>query len=178
MSEAVTMAAFARMRGVNKGTVTRWREQGRIIMDGGKVDVVASERQLAETGGARPDVAERHARKRNGEEVDKDAPDLGPGGYQAARAMNEHYKALRAKAEYEQMIGNLLARDDVDAAMRNIGAAVRAALDVLPDQTAPLVGPVTDLHEVHTLLSDACRNVLRGLGETLARVGRDMGGKE
>jgi hypothetical protein len=191
MNEHLSMADFARLKGVHKGTVTRWRQQGRIVMHGRKVNVPASEQQLQETGGARPDVADRHARKRKvasppqtppevpalpeGDEGAGEGDGRGPGSYQAARAMNEHYKALRAQAEYEQMIGNLVAREDVDTAMRNVGAAVRAALDVMPDQTAPLVGPITDLHEVHGLLADACRNVLHGLGETLAREGRDMG---
>ena len=88
---------------------------------------------------------------------------------QAARAVKEKYSALKAKAEYETMIGNLVPREDVDAAMRFIGGAVRAAFDVFPDQTSPLVAPVTDLAEIHETLSQACRDALHGIGDAIKR---------
>ena len=46
---------------------------------------------------------------------------------------------------------------------------MRSLLDVLPDQTAPLVAPVTDPDECHALLIDACRDVLTRLGEAVSR---------
>ena len=87
----------------------------------------------------------------------------------AARAVKEKYAALKAKADYEQQIAHLIPREDVDAAMRHLGAAVRSAMDVFPDQTAPLVAPVSNMDEVHSLLSEACRSVLAGIDDALAR---------
>lgn len=177
MSGTATRAEFARQRGVNRSTVTRWIERGQVVLtDDGQIDVAASEAMLAGTSGARPDVAARHAVGRAGGQAAV-PPQVPAGGdadrignsYQTARAVREKYAALRARAEYEQMLGNLLARDDVELAMKSIGAAVRAALDVLPDQTAPLVAPITDLHEVHALISDACRNVLHNLEAQVLR---------
>jgi len=53
--------------------------------------------------------------------------------------------------------------------MRFIGAAVRSALDVLPDQTAPLVAPITDMAEIHEVLAEACRNTLQNVNAIISR---------
>jgi len=89
--------------------------------------------------------------------------------YQAARAVREKYAALTAKAEYETLARKLIEKEAVDAAMRFIGAAVRAALEVFPDQTAPLVCAVSDLNETHNILTEACRNVLVDIGQAVDR---------
>jgi hypothetical protein len=183
-----TQAEFARLMGVNRSTVTRtWKQAGRLVMDGDLVDVEASRARIKATADpTRVDVAERHAEYR-GQEVGAgdtapavdptprspsaapSAPDAVGNSYQAARAVKEKYAALKAKADYEQQIAHLIPREDVDAAMRHLGAAVRSAMDVFPDQTAPLVAPVTSMDEVHSLLSEACRSVLEGIDHALAR---------
>lgn len=185
MSEqnAVTQAEFAKLMNVSRKTVTVWKQDGRLVMTENKVDVEASKRLIEQTGGTRPDVAERHAAARPGKksappaETPQEkyaalraaaAPQAEPAekignSLQAARAVKEKYSALKAKAEYETLIGDLVPREDVDAAMRFIGGAVRAALDVLPDQTAPLVAPITNLAECHETLTDACREALQGI---------------
>lgn len=175
-------AAFARRLNVNRSTVTRWAETGRIVLAGDGVEVEASLRRLQETGGARPDVAARHAEGRAGKVGAGDtappaasAPSAESSGdrignsYQAARAVKEKYSALKAKADYEQQIGNLIPRDDVDAALRTFAASVRARLDVMPDQLAPLVAPVTDLGEAHAILAGHARAMLAEVAADLAK---------
>jgi phage terminase Nu1 subunit (DNA packaging protein) len=175
----VSRAEFARLMGVNKSTVTRWAEKGQIVTVSGQVDVEASRARLQETGGARPDVADRHAQER-GQEVGaggtaQSAPppaqsdDRVGNSYQAARAVKEKYNALQAKLEYERQMGNLIPKEDVDSALKALGASVRARLDVLADQLAPVVAPVTDLDEVHAVLAEHHRAVLAGISDDLAR---------
>lgn len=184
-----TQAEFAALMNVSRKTVTVWKQDGRLVMSGTKVDIEASKRLIEQTGGTRPDVAERHAAARAGEKAEPAtetpqekfaamraaAAPLGDpaekigNSLQAARAVKEKYSALKAKAEYETLIGDLIPREDVDAAMRFIGAAVRAALDVLPDQTAPLVAPITNLAECHETLTDACREALQGIVAAVER---------
>ena len=48
----LSLAAFARLHGVAKPTVTGWRRRGYLVITDGKVDIVASNQRLA----ARPDV--------------------------------------------------------------------------------------------------------------------------
>jgi hypothetical protein len=61
----LTQAAFARLRGVAKSHVTKLKQTGRLVMTpAGMVDVAASDVLIAQTGGLRPDVAERLAQDR------------------------------------------------------------------------------------------------------------------
>lgn len=77
--------------------------------------------------------------------------------------------ADREEMERDKLAGDLIAREDVDAAMRFIGATVRGLMDVLPDQIAPIVAPMTSLDETHAALTEATRDVLVRLGETIER---------
>lgn len=174
-------AAFARRLGVNRSTVTRWAETGRVVLAGDAVEIAASLQKLKDTGGARPDVAERHAAGRAAAKVGAgDTPPVAPprettsgdsvgNSYQTARAVKEKYNALQAKLDYERQLGNLIPKEDVDLALATMGAAVRSRLDVLADQIAPIVAPVTDLNEVHALLSEQHRLVLAGIADDLQR---------
>ena len=93
-----------------------------------------------------------------------------------ARAVKEKYLALDAKIDYEKKVGNLIPKEDVDAALKAMGAAVRSAMEVFPDQTAPIVAPVLDLEEVHSLLAQACRDALAGIEHSLARYQAELQG--
>ena len=175
----VTRAEFARLKGWNRSSVTRAVTHGRIVMDGDLVDVEASEARLAGTSGGRDDVAARHAAARAAAGVKVGAgetaqeavapPSRGTESRSDAQARKESAAADLLEIELDKARGNVINRDDVDAAMRHLGAAVRSAMDVFPDQTAPLVAPVTNLDEVHSLLAEACRSVLDSIDHALAR---------
>ena len=197
----MSKSAFARRIGHSPSYVTKLKDEGRLVLTSdGRVDAEASEKFIEQTGGGRPDVAQRHAsaktakkateaKKTNGiggEQKTAHAPTAQAGAadherignsLQASRAVKEKYSALKAKAEYETMIGNLVPREDVDAAMRFIGTAVRAVLDVFPDQTSPLVAPVTDLAEIHETLAQACRDALHSIGDAIKRQQDELKGK-
>ena len=62
----LTQAAYARLRGVAKSHVTKLKQTGRLVITPrGLVDVAASDALIAQTGGLRPDVAERLAEQRS-----------------------------------------------------------------------------------------------------------------
>lgn len=178
----VTRAEFARRMGVNKSTVTRWAEKGQIVLAGKGVDADASWQRLQDTGGARPDVADRHAAERGSKVGSGDTAPAQPSApaaqqaedrvgnsYQAARAVKEKYAALGAKLDYERAVGNLIPKEDVDLALRSFAASVRAKLDVVADQIAPLVAPVSDLDEVHALVSEHMRGILAAVADDMSR---------
>lgn len=190
---AVTRAEFARQMGVNRSTVTRWAEAGRlVVLADGRIDAEASRHRLAQTTGGRDDVAARHAAGRaqigpqgatQGQGSHNHTPPLVDNPATAreparsgipetradAQARKESAAADLLEIELQEKRRSLLPAAEAEAAFRAIGAAVRAALDVLPDQTAPLVAPVTDLDECHALLADACRNALAAVGAALER---------
>lgn len=167
--------------------VTALLQDGRLVMAGegkhAKVRVAESLARIEATRGARDDVAARHAANAGAEVPlpppgSENRPAAPPGDpweqdWRGNRAESEARKS-KAQADQEemkaaQMRGDLIAREDVDAAMRALGAAIRAALDVLPDQAAPVVAPVTALDEVHAILTDAKNNVLERFGQEVKR---------
>lgn len=181
--DLVTRAAFAKLIGKSAPYVTKLGQDGRLVLNGSgpnaKVRVSESIRRIEQTGGGRPDVAARFAHERSSRGSAASAIDSEKIGnnYQAARAVREKYAALKSKAEYETIIGNLIPREDVDAALRFVGATVRSLMDVFPDQQAPILCAVSDIHEVNALLSDACRNVLVEIGSAIERQKKTIIGK-
>lgn len=175
MSEPVTQADFARRIGVDRAHVTRLKQAGRLVMAHGRVLVDESVARIEATGGIRPDVADRHAERRKARqraETGADEPmSLGAARDLLARSKARREAALAEKEEIERdrIAGELVARADAERAMRDLGAAVRAALDCYADQVAPLVAPIGDLNEVHAVLAEQCRNVLVQVGEALRK---------
>ena len=191
--------AFAARVGYSQPYISKLAKDGRLVLEGSgptsRVVIAESLKLMEQTGGSRPDVAARFAQERANraktaageyagiggtKQIDSGAigQSVGPtdssidkigSNYQAARAVKEKYAALTAKAAYETMIGNLIPREDVDAAMRFVGAAVRSAMDVFPDQQAPVLCAIADIQEVRAVLADACRNVLLDVGQAIER---------
>lgn len=166
--------------------VTSLLKAGRLVMVGSgvhaKVKVAESLELIANTQGARDDVAARHAEERGAETpvaqpVGENAQN-GPPGEPAVstreRRAEEELRRTRALADQEEMTaakmrGDLIAREDVDAAMKFVGATLRSLLEVMPDQIAPIVAPLTALDEVHAALQDHCRDVQERFGAAIAR---------
>ena len=110
-----TQAEFARQMNWNRSSVTRAKNNGRLVMSGDLVDVEASLQRLEKTA-SRIDVAERHAADREAKQTTPPTPPMPQAAttdkkdeeigysYQAARAVKERYAALQAKADYEQSI--------------------------------------------------------------------------
>lgn len=186
-SGAVTQAEFARLLGRDKAHVTRLKQAGRLVMDGKLVRVEESRRRIAATGGHRPDVAARHEAARGGTDWSAAGATL-EARFEAQQAIEvartvEDWRDLRVKSEARRMqaqadreemerdrlAGNLIAKEDAGRAMRDIGAAIRAAMENYADQVAPLVAPVTDLDQAHAILAEQCRNVLQQVADAIRR---------
>ena len=196
--ETIKRVAFAARLNVNRSTVTRWAEAGRLVLDAaGDVLVEESLARLRETSAGRDDVADRHATNRgaaipeampaaeNATEAENrataratsPATDL-PRGVESradAQARKEAAAADLLEIELAQKRGTMIPKEDVDAALKAFAAAARARLDVLADQLAPVVAPVTDMAETHALLAEHGRQVLAGIADDLQRAEAALG---
>lgn len=154
-----SQAAFARRIGVNRSTVFRHVEAGRVIVVGKMIDVEASLALLAATTGTRPDVTARHAAEKQGQpsantshpEKIAPAPEndaLSAGAVAEKRSdpkeSKSHYKAQALAAENNTILlerdlrrGRRHALASVKKEAAGIGATLRSALERLVDQTAP-----------------------------------------
>lgn len=186
-----TQSDFARRLGVDKAYITRLKRAGRLVLaPDGKVDVERSIALIEQTGGDRPDVADRFAKMRAGKRAaagltsdDTPLPQPPQGAevigssLQTAKAIKEKYLALTAKIDYEQKVGNLIAKEDVDYALNAFATTVRAKAESLPDQLAPILAPITDLGDVHVILVEKIREFLDAVAEELRRCESELGRK-
>jgi hypothetical protein len=196
-ANTTNLKGFAALLNVEPSYVTKLKQQGRLVFADAaqrKVLIAESRELIEQTAGNRSDVAQRNQAKReesapatasrvaNKGGADKKgkkaaesaAPDSQKEAIkqaQIAKAMAEsrRVQALADKEEMERdrLAGNLIPREEVDAAFKFIGAAVRAQADVYADQTTPLVAPITDLNEVHEILAQSRKDELAALGQVI-----------
>lgn len=185
-----TRAAFARRmaghmgRAVNRSTVKRWADAGRIVMAGDLVDVEASLAQLGGTQGGRQDVADRHAQEAaekatapivggNGGQPAQPAGDLSMDKARRVRAVAEaRIKAAEAEireAERDEVVGRLIQKEVVDFVLNDYSATLRSLLETFADRIAPVIYPLQTLEETHVALDEAAESILVEMAETMKR---------
>jgi phage terminase Nu1 subunit (DNA packaging protein) len=191
----MTRADFARLKGVNKSTVTRWVASGRIKVDEkGLIDPVAAERNLRATESHEPhhqarleQIAEEKGRASALEALEAAA---GAAGGQSgrppeddsgkrlreARAQRETVRAEVEAMERDLKRGTLLPRSDVDFFVQDIGRTLGSLLDSLADRYAPeIAGCRSDVAAIHAVLSGACRDIRVELAGHLKRRAGELG---
>lgn len=173
-SELVSLREFARRKGWNPGYAHKLKEQGRLVLAGGKVDVAASELRLAESA----DPSREHLRRAA-------APAPAPAAYEPpappaaapitqnatfnkARTASVVFDAKLKELEFKKASGLLVDRDEVARlrftefrllrdALGNVGARVKDALVADLERALEAGGVEADLRSA----------TLRALGESL-----------
>ena len=182
-----TKADFARRmeshlgRSVNRSTVTRWADSGRIVMDGDRVNVEASIAQLGGTQGDRQDVTDRHAQEaaeksttgRNTPDTPAPTADLSMEKARRVRAVAEarikHAEAEIREMERDRAAGKLIDKDVVDFVLNDFGATLRSTMENFAGRMAPVVFPLTTLEETHAALNEAAERVLEEISDAMKR---------
>lgn len=184
MSRAVRMAEFARILGVNRSTVTRARQAGRLVLDHrGLVLVDESIERYRATAGGRTDVAERHAESRGAElpaatgegaqgspaaAGQGEAAPVVPGSRQDWKRQALHYENLGIRLERQLRRHQRYQRADVRREAEAIGGTLRAAAERLVDESAPQLTIATP-EDRRRLLDRQARQLRRVLKSELAR---------
>jgi hypothetical protein len=151
--------AYARHRGVDPMSVEKAIKSGRITRDAdGEIDFEKADRDWEQN--TRPAMS----------------PDEDNGGlaqYSRARAIREYYQASLAKIEYEQKIGKLLPKDEVQAAAFNTYRQFREQLLNIPDRVAAIIAAETgmDTKKVHEILTAEVRHALNEFADPPNRSG-------
>jgi len=176
MSQTVSRAEFARMIGRDRAWVTRLAQNGRLkLADDGRVLVEESKALMEQTRGARDDVQRRHEEHRQQAAREYVPPDPNDSMEKArrVRAVSEARRSA-ALAEMEELElkrarGAVIDREQVELAMRSVGASLGALLDVMAPQLAPLVAPVADLDECHAVIAQYGRDLRTRFAEACER---------
>ena len=184
MSEPVTRAEFARIIGRDRAWVTRLAQAGRLkLAPDGRVLVEESKALIEQTRGSRDDVIQRHEEKRQAPAESRSATQADPNdSMERARRVKAVSEARRSAAaaeieelERDRLRGSLIAREDVDAALKFAGATLRGEIERLADQLAPLVAPVADLEECRATIEQAARDILARFVQACERQAAQLG---
>lgn len=181
------LAAFARRLGVNRSTVTRAAQAGRLVLTAdGRVLVQASLARWHASRGGRDDVAARHAEARGhgvagvaapataaaggqigplaGDQLagEAQAPDAGSRAFYEAEKVRWQNRQLLLSLDLES--GARIPRPALQREAHGLGATLRATVERLIDQTAPrLAAAATDADRRRLLATElgAARRVVR-----------------
>jgi hypothetical protein len=195
-AEKETRAAFARRMGVNKSTVTRWGDTGRLVEQGGMVLVAETLARVAATTAHRNDVAARHAagrgadipspqpsaenapkgRKTNQEETGfpGDLPEAG--GRQRFQALVMQFENQSIKLEMALRRGLRFPREAVKHEAHGLGSMLRAALERMIDIAAPQLAAEKSEAARHALIANELDKVRRSIKREFPRALRRMRG--
>lgn len=189
----VKPSEFARICGVNRSTVTRWIQNGRIEpAENGLIDSEQAAKMREETESPMP---HHQARKAQFDEarasVDTDQakqidPDVkakaAADKKQASESSNvstqlklETWRLQKAKAEMaalevDKMAGTLVERSEVDFVLAEFGNTLRGLLEGMPDRLAGQISAHRgDTAKIHKDLEDAAFDLLSEISQLMQR---------
>ena len=189
----VTQAEFARLCGVNRSTVSRWLQNGRIDADpSGLLDPIAAQRLRTATESPLPHHQARKAQfdearaTADAGEGAGDAPDasgdadadgeglgtMGTLGEQLKRVtvQVQRHKAELLAIEIDKAAGALVELAEVQYVLGDFGATLRGLLEGLPDRlSGEIAAHQGDVNAIHKALEDAGREMLLAITGQMER---------
>ncbi len=164
-----SQSEFAALLGKNKSYVTRLKQAGRLVLTAEDlVDVEKSQALIALTADpSRNAAVEARSDEKLGQARNAPQESAIGNSYQTAKAVNEKYKALTAKLEYEKSSGKLVDADEVRLFAADLATTFRAQLEVLPDRLAPELVPLRDTEAVRALLVENFEQLLTDLADKI-----------
>jgi hypothetical protein len=166
----LNQADFARQIGVKQNYITQLKNDGRLVMIDGMVDVDSSIQLISDTADpGKIGTVERHAQEREQKINSMQAPTYdemprtGNAGsaYQQARAMKEKYLAMRSKLDYEKEVGLLLVASDVRLAIADGDAILCNRIESMIYMLAPQLADERDEGKILAIMLDHWE-VMRG----------------
>ena len=152
---AMSLRAYARHRGVSLPAVQKAIASGRITtLPDGQIDPVVADQDWKEN-------------TRYSAAHDDDGETFGASQYTKARAVREHYQARLAKIDYEERVGSLVSKDEVQVAAFNLGRQARDAMLNIPDRIAAPLAAETDPAKCHEMLLAEIRTAMNGFAESI-----------
>jgi len=169
----VSLRGYARHRGVSLRAVQKAIESGRIqTTANGQIDTERADADWERNTGPRATATPAAATPKpepNRAFVPTPAPEpsraelasaSGALDYARARAIRENFSARLAKLDYEERLGKLVNRDEVQVAAFNKFRTFRDGMLNIPDRVAAQLAAETDPAKVHEILTTEIRKAL------------------
>lgn len=166
----LSQTGYADARGVSAAYVSKLKRQGRLVITpSGKVNVEATDRLIDSTrdpargGDRRPSANEGKGEDSGAREA------AAPGGRAGGRVATQTYdeaarrerfaKARIAELELAEKTGQLVRRQEVEAAIFGLSRQTMEALDALADRLASQLAAESDPARVHAMLTEHARKI-------------------
>jgi hypothetical protein len=171
MASRMTVAAYAKARGVSRPAVLKAAKAGRIKLHDGFVDEdeanrdwAANSRPPRNNGGGRPRKGSEPKANGHVAHAPVEVREAGAGPTLAvSNAKRLAWQARLAQLEFEERSGKLVSADDVKRAVFDAGRRARDMLLGIPDRIAAILAAERDQVEIHRLLSMELRRSLSEL---------------
>ena len=167
--ERITQAEFARRNGWSKQYVAKLVKQGRIQLEGGKIDPVAAKRAIDQLAEPSTVLRESPANKPKTSRAEAPLSVAGPTDsrkavdYTTARTMREAFRAKMAKLDYEEREGRLVEPRKIYEVGFQTGRLVREVLLCIPDRLADILAAETDASQIRRQLYEEMEAALQKL---------------
>ena len=180
MADLLTQSQFAAHRGVSRQTVTRWKKQGYLAWQDGKIDRDASDALLDSRGPPKNGSAATEETEETATATADALPDV-PAQSEAslrtliestdllseaeAKRVKENYLALQRRLEYERQAGELVRIDEAEREHAGRCQRIRSRLLALPDEAAAAIAQRIggNTGEVREIVQENVNDVLEEL---------------
>src|SRR5579864_2789331 len=158
----MSMRQYARHRGVALSAVQKAIKSKRIEkLADGRIDSDA-----ADAGWKRNTKQYAPAVTSHPEPVEDEGSAFGASQYTKARAVREHYQARLAKIDFEERVGKLVSKDEVQVAAFNKFRQFRDHILNIPDRVAAMLAAEADTAKCHEILTTEIRRALNDFADT------------
>jgi len=158
----MSLRQYAKHRGVALSAVQKAIKSQRIAtLPDGRIDSDA-----ADTGWKQNTRAYAPAVTRRPEPEEDEGSPFGASQYTKARAVREHYQARLAKIDYEERVGKLVSKDEVQVAAFNKFRQFRDHMLNIPDRVAAMVAAESDAAKCYEILAIEIRRALNEFSDT------------
>lgn len=160
VSNEISLAAFARHRGVSRATVTEYKKKGYLVLtEAGKVCVKESEESLK----AKLDKSRGGAREKPAASGESDG-----NKFMEAKTRDMQARALRSELELREKAGQLISKEAVKRAAFSVARDAQETLMAIPDRLASMLAAETDEAKVHEMLTDEIRQASNALADAVS----------
>ena len=169
----MSIRAYAKRRGCAMSAVQKAISTGRITPTAdGKIDPAQADAEWEQKTAPRPVAPARHRtspipQRRVSTSAAPEPALAGGGNYLFARGVREGFLARLAKIQYEEKLGKLINRDEVQVERFNTNRIIRDGVLNIPDRVSAQLAAENDEKKVHEILTMEIRNALNGIADSL-----------
>lgn len=149
----ITQKELAKHLGVSPQRISTLKRQGRLVLNGRKVDLEATLAKLKTTTDPSQHNSIGGKEREDEEQMEFD--------YNLERARREYFMAALAELEFREKASKLVPMDEVLDDAATVSIAVREGMTAIPPRVAPTLATMDDVDAIEEFLMDEIEKALR-----------------